>query len=136
MQRPENAEEAEWQEAEAARAEYEAKAQQREAKHTPGPWRAAVELTSSRKIASVMKGTDMVGSHNVFTNISSNQAIRGQEPVANAALMAAAPDLLKAAQEALRYLQGEDLDRATLTKYDLIPLLEEAIKKATNTQNL
>ena len=70
------------------------------AKHTPGPWRAAVEMNGSQKIASVMKGTDMLGGHNVFTNISSNEPITGQEPVANAALMAAAPEMEKCLKDA------------------------------------
>ena len=119
--------EAEWQEAEAARAQYEAEAQkQQEAKHTPGPWRA-------------FKSTDGYSVDDYIGGIHPAPKVEGNgedEARANAALIGAAPDLLEVAQEALRHFQGEDLETATLTKYDLIPLLEEAIKKATYTEEL
>jgi hypothetical protein len=69
-----------------------------DAEPTPGPVTKGVTSNPERRIAKVLKGTDMVGEHNTHCDIQSKRhSIQGQEPVANADLIVAA---FNAAQEA------------------------------------
>lgn len=95
-----------------------------EARHTPGPWLAASSASSvvgwpvvsqqGKPICDVM-----CVPHN-FPNAEKHNA----ESAANAQLIAAAPDLLHAAQWALDHYNGKHMGANT------VPLLEKAIAKA------
>jgi len=68
-----------------------------DAEPTPGPVTKGVTSNPERRIAKVLKGTDMVGEHNTHCDIHSKRhPIQGQEPVANADLIVTA---FNAAQE-------------------------------------
>lgn len=59
-----------------------------EAQPTPGPVAQGVTTDQKRKIAKVLKGTDMVDNHNVYCDIySKRHPVEGQEPIANADLI-------------------------------------------------
>jgi hypothetical protein len=62
-----------------------------DAEPTPGPVTKGVTSSPKRRIAKVLKGTNMVGEHNTHCDIHSKRhRIEGQEPVANADLIVAA----------------------------------------------
>lgn len=68
-------------------------------KHTPGPWEVGITPSDDRRIALVLKGTDMQVKDNVYRDIhTTRHKIEKQEPVANGHLIAAAPDLLAACE--------------------------------------
>jgi hypothetical protein len=88
---------------------------------TPGPVAKGVTSSDRRRIAKVLKGTDMVGEHNTHCDIHSKSAhIQGQEPVANADLIVAA---FNAAQEAKE--MGYDAQKAVEALPDLLTVLED-----------
>jgi len=71
-----------------------------EEKHTPGPWEVGVTPSDGRRIALVLKGTDMLAKHNVYGDVhATRHQIEEQEPVANGHLIAAAPGLLAACEK-------------------------------------
>jgi len=79
--------------------EYETE-QETDAEPTPGPVAKGVTSSDRRRIAKVLKGTDMVGEHNTHCDIHSKSApIQEQEPVANADLIVAAFNSAQEAQE-------------------------------------
>jgi hypothetical protein len=89
-------------------------------KHTPGPWKVGVTLSDGRRIALVLKGTDMRGKHNVYRDVhATRHHIEEQEPVANARLIAAAPDLLAACKA---------LKKATSPEKDSVDFCREALR--------
>jgi len=68
--------------------------------HTPGPWEVGITPSDDRRIALVLKGTDMRESGAVYSDVhATRDQIKKQEPAANARLIAAAPDLLAACEK-------------------------------------
>ncbi len=101
-------------------------------KHTPGPWKVTGEL--SKHSASVdihaecgLWVADAKGCHDIIERCGCRRIIRGfptdEEAVANARLIAAAPDLL----EALQFFMAGDL-AVGHTAYDKA---RQAITRAT-----
>ena len=97
------------------------------ATHTPGPWKR-----DGRLVYAVTPGSGPGGGHyfvNVFSasvQDSNGMALPG-EMEAVARLMAAAPDLLAAAQAALGWIE----DGADSKSYRLVDTLRAAIEKAS-----
>jgi hypothetical protein len=103
------------------------------AKHTPGPWsfleegRTEEEGNRGRPLT-VCGGPggseDLV---NVYSRDDATVSIVREEAIANARLIAAAPELLEACEEALGTLNGAEI---ALPGY-VVSALERAIAKAT-----
>jgi hypothetical protein len=90
---------------------------------TPGPVAKGWTSNPKRRIAKVLKGTDMVGEHNTHCDIHSKSApIQGQEPVANAELIVAAFNAAQKAKE-----MGYDPQKAV----EALPELLEALRAVT-----
>jgi hypothetical protein len=73
-------------------------------KHTPGPWVATDEMANDRSICvgdAAVWGPD----GDMVADVHGNLALEG-DAVANARLIAAAPDLLAALRAAKRYVEG------------------------------
>jgi len=91
-----------------------------DAEPTPGPVTKGVTSNPERRIAKVLKGTDMVGEHNTHCDIHSKRhPIQSQEPVANADLIVAA---FNAAQEARE--MGYDPQEVVEELSDILRVLE------------
>jgi|SRR6185437_1093466 len=94
-----------------------------EAKHTAGPWFFKEGNRENHAMSTIVLQKDMdfqIG----FAICESRNASQRAEDIANARLMAASPDLLKACQEVMPALQ-----RAKLSV--LACLVQDAIDKAT-----
>jgi hypothetical protein len=88
-------------------------------KHTPGPWHIKHEWN-------IFSGERLVANTGGYTSNRDGEAVR-QENIANANLVAAAPDLLDAAERVLRIVGG-DPDRPDYA--ETIRDLALAIKKS------
>ena len=109
----------------------QANAKRENAKHTPGPWEAAIQPGCHAVIASLSGGPKAVAI------IGNNTPDDGNEPMrfANARLIAAAPDLLAALQE--MYEAASDSDSChygTLSTTFLRKIARAAIVKATGEE--
>jgi len=103
-----------------------------DAEPTPGPVTKGVASNPERRIAKVLKGTDMVGEHNTHCDIHSKRhPIQGQEPVANADLIVAA---FNAAQEAKE--MGYDPVAAVEVLPELLKALEDGVDAAKHAEAL
>lgn len=69
-----------------------------EAKHTPGPWKSRRESAGAWKV-----GGGPIGEYPICTRLSTVEHME-EESYANARLIAAAPDLLEALEEAANAL--------------------------------
>ena len=87
-------------------------------KHTQGPWKVAPDFS-------------IVSEHAYYKIAEIVAGDREGECEANASLIAASPDLLKAAQDVLSHKRGED-DWLILSIH--CRALEDAVKKATGEQ--
>ena len=87
----------------AASIESQAQAKRENAKHTPGPWEAAIQPGCHAVIASLSGGPKAVAI------IGNNTPDDGNEPMrfANARLIAGAPDLLAALQRIVAVLDKQ-----------------------------
>lgn len=96
-------------------------------KHTPGPWSYEYDNcdngTGQRYSLSGPNGRDLL--HFSYNSSSAEEA----EKKANARLMAAAPELLRAARSALGVLSGLDMNKSSLVS--ALAGLRVAIAKAT-----
>lgn len=88
-----------------------------DAQHTPGPWRLERNVTNYRSGAKSLQ----LRSHDGISLIATFPGCEGD--VANARLIAAAPDLLDACRKALYALKGREHDQ----------FLRDAITKATGS---
>jgi hypothetical protein len=70
--------------------------------HTPGPWRVRHDGTSSGIYAPSINGYDIARVHGYAERPGGGTMLLGPEHQANAALIAAAPDLLAALVDLLR----------------------------------
>ena len=96
-------------------------------KHTPGPW---TPFFNDQAIGVSTKRSDIAWVWNKNAGLGDSLRSR-EEDEANARLIAAAPDLLEAAQKVLSHKRGED-DWLILAVY--CRELEAAIAKATGEQ--
>ena len=106
-----------------------------ETKHTPGPWKAY--SPSSNRLGNVPIGTDNVTVAIVLTSSSAQdtELIVEKTWYANAKLIAAAPDLLKALDELQYEVQMQcsiGSDPRFLKMLELWQNAKQAINKATN----
>jgi hypothetical protein len=99
-------------------------------KHTKGPWKAGTTYEHGEPVGAVVRSgvrfvaecpTGVCGHHQ-------------PECEANAALIAAAPDLLAACREALEDYAGCNVDRFTQHETDKMNRLRAAIAKAEGCQ--
>jgi hypothetical protein len=109
-------------------------------KHTPGPWLRGITLATRRTLRwpkSQWKGNDAIEQTMIFSSFKmedegkSRQLVATLNPLhpdyeANARLIAAAPELLKAAKAGLRYME-----RSGIGKTSHATNLRAAIAKAT-----
>lgn len=93
-------------------------------KHTPGPW-ASNKYTTSVSVPLKAIDCERIGFSIVFVN-----GHREKEAVANARLIAAAPDLL----EALKEIADTDPVDAALDPQRAVRIARAAIAKATGEQ--
>jgi hypothetical protein len=102
-----------------------------EAKHTPGPWILSESLGSSNsyKIEKEPGGL-VVKIYGRDANIPTGEIVRVKRTEANARLIAAAPDLLAACENALATITGERVGGAISTEIEL----RAAIAKAKGEQ--
>lgn len=85
-------------------------------KHTKGPWNVEIDSVSGKK-TQIKVGEQRIASLNFATDKGNVEA--------NAALIAAAPELLGACKEALKALTGEGLNDGE----NAVSMLEGAIRK-------
>jgi hypothetical protein len=100
-----------------------------EAKHSPGPWQA--ELDDSYRIRAPHGGA--VATLGFLRGaFGSKGRIRHEEGIANARLIAAAPELLEACEKALEWVWDADLTVPSCVMPDesMIRMLNAAIAKA------
>ena len=100
-------------------------------KHTEGPWKGSVidtdsdfwtELSKNKETCAVGRGMDVIA---LVYGLSHDRS----EDEANASLIAAAPELLVAAQEALLVLNENCTERQKAT-LGVFSMLEKALSKA------
>lgn len=101
-----------------------------EGKHTSGPW--TVGMASGRNPNTVFAGEDGIAS--VFglplhSKIDELDKEWHQQPLANARLIAAAPDLLEACEAALAAFDGSNI-RLASEHVGAVGLLRDALSKA------
>lgn len=102
-------------------------------KHTPGPWRfledgdTESEHNRCRPLTVCGPGDDDLA--NVYSRDDATVTISREEAIANARLIAAAPDLLEAAK-ILVGLESDDKGRTFPTK-EQVALARAAVTKAT-----
>ncbi len=113
-------------------------------KQTPGQWQVFAEIkahptTKAPGTQYVIRATGGRGSN--WRVIARTPRHTGEkkaaENEANAQLMAAAPDLLEACKMVLAWAfapPGSDLDNFTSFAEDIVPLVDEAITKATKVE--
>lgn len=103
-----------------------------DAKHTPGPWRVSEQSPTIIKQDMRMIGNEsgvLIGSASGYTG--SGFFPTDEEAVANARLIAAAPELLEALEEVMSML-GSELVKDTLG-YEWHDKARAAIAKATGS---
>ena len=86
--------------------------------HTPGPWK--IDEAENLPLAIIQDNEDGIG-------ICEIEFPGSTEAYANAYLIAAAPELLKALEMAVRFMQDEDLDEALSGEFEIFT---DAIAKA------
>lgn len=102
-------------------------------KHTPGPWRIRTEKVPNGYRTNIEVDCLLIATCNGSTNAMWDFVPGAREGLANAQLIAAAPDLLDALLEVDATIQTNDVD-----KYSLEPLRElvkAAIAKATRVEH-
>ncbi|ACL06208.1 conserved hypothetical protein [Desulfatibacillum aliphaticivorans] len=102
-------------------------------KHTPGPW--VVERGDVGDETYIWTATDIVGADGfpVVSDtglIPEGLAFKYETTEANARLIAAAPDLLEALEDALKFLHGSHTKSVGPTEMQLCDQMEAAIAKA------
>ena len=99
-----------------------------EAKHTPGPWAYREGRAEMRESSTVHKADDpeFILGHVICESVNKAQRT---EDVANARLIAAAPDLLAACR---RLLQWHFLDVSGHLPDSIVAAAEAAVAKATH----
>ena len=105
----------------------QAKAKRENAKHTPGPWEAAIQPGCHAVIASLSGGPKAVAI------IGNNTPDDGNEPMrfANARLIAGAPDLLAALQRIVAVLDKQVASPHLAERASPLAQAKAAIAKAT-----
>ena len=105
----------------------QAKAKRENAKHTPGPWEAAIQPGCHAVIASLSGGPKAVAI------IGNNTPDDGNEPMrfANARLIAGAPDLLAALQRIVAVLDKQVASPHLAERASPLAQAKAAISKAT-----
>lgn len=102
------------------------------AKHTPGPWRFYTEPQPN--------GCPIVGTKGLMVAMlahSINHEDQREQAIANASLIASAPDLLEALKEARRWIGGGDMSDGmareiwTPAYAATVDMVDAAIAKAT-----
>ena len=108
----------------------QAKAKRENAKHTPGPWEAAIQPGCHAVIASLSGGQKAVAI------IGNNTPDDGNEPMrfANARLIAGAPDLLAALQRIVAVLDKQVASPHLAERASPLAQAKAAISKATGEQ--
>lgn len=98
-------------------------------KHTPGPWALQMaEDCQGRQLDEMVKWVVTANSHDLWISTGPTwDAEHDAEALANAHLIAAAPELLQACKVAVRYLDPSQYVSA-------IRLIDAAIAKATGQQ--
>ncbi|ALN73566.1 hypothetical protein [Aureimonas sp. AU20] len=86
--------------------------------HTPGPWHVAMR----QRIGITVRAAEEKPIADIWQN--------GDDPMANARLIAAAPDLLKALQT-IAHIAHHNFGRQTEKLADIEPIAREAISKAS-----
>ena len=98
--------------------------------HTPGPW-----MVSRYSQCTVLKSITIRGGNDIIARISIPASVFDNRPYkANARLIAAAPDLLKAAKAIMDNLDGMVGEVTSGYHEDIIAPLRAAIAKATGEQ--
>jgi hypothetical protein len=99
-------------------------------KHTPGPWMVSDEPSDIRCFVGV--ASDLGAYQGDIAEMHFQPSRNGPTQRANAHLIAAAPDLLGAAQYAADIIQGGDkFDKLEPWAQDIVKRLRDAIAKAT-----
>ena len=108
----------------------QANAKRENAKHTPGPWEAAIQPGCHAVIASLSGGQKAVAI------IGNNTPDDGNEPMrfANARLIAGAPDLLAALQRIVAVLDKQVASPHLAERASPLAQAKAAIAKATGEQ--
>lgn len=108
----------------------QANAKRENAKHTPGPWEAAIQPGCHAVIASLSGGPKAVAI------IGNNTPDDGNEPMrfANARLIAGAPDLLAALQRIVAVLDKQVASPHLAERASPLAQAKAAIAKATGEQ--
>lgn len=101
-----------------------------QAKHTPGPWKTSIDY--GRNPGSVIDASVLAPNGSEIARMIHANAAISQAAESNANLIAAAPDLLEAAKEALPNLRWAEthLDGNSLAWRELIAKFESLIAKA------
>ena len=96
-------------------------------KHTPGPWKI-IEVTSDTASGPTPYPRAIAGSVTVAELPERSPLCMMEERAANACLIAAAPELLSAAQDVVKML---DMGQWTTSQYSRLVELAKACAKAT-----
>ena len=96
------------------------------AQHTPGPWTVHAQASANNYVALV--------DNNWMAAIQFNGELMVAKQDANAALIAAAPDLLEALKESYKYISGGSEAQHGLAFQALFDQVRAAIFKATGEE--